>query len=299
MKAKITINNDKIISRIDKRIYGSFIEHLGRAIYTGIYQPDHESADEEGFREDVLKLVRALDVPIIRYPGGNFVSNYYWEDGVGPVSERPRRLDLAWKSTEPNLVGLHEFSRWCKKANSEVMMSLNLGTRGVSDALNLLEYANMPVGTKYSNLRKSHGHEEPYGFKVWCLGNEMDGPWQLGAKTAEEYGRLSAETAKAMKLMDPTIELVSSGSSNTDMPTFPEWEAITLSHNYDYVDYVSLHQYFGNRDNDTDNFLALSMEMDYFINTVIGPCNYVKAQKRMMRMIKLLEQNQSILNQCH
>ena len=286
-EAKLILDKAFTIGKIDDRIYGSFIEHLGRAVYTGIYQPEHPLADEQGFRKDVIKLVKDLQVPIIRYPGGNFVSNYFWEDGVGPVELRPRRLDLAWKSTEPNWVGLHEFSEWCKKVDSQVMMTLNLGTRGVSDALNLLEYCNMPAGTKYSNLRKMHGHEDPYNFKVWCLGNEMDGPWQLGSKTPAEYGRISYETAKAMKMMDPTIELVSSGSSNTDMPTFPEWEAVTLDHNYEWVDYVSLHQYFGNRDGDTQNFLALSMEMDYFIQTIISTCNYIKAKKRSKKDIML------------
>lgn len=285
--AKLIVDREFRISPIDKRIYGSFIEHLGRAVYTGIYQPEHPSADAHGFRQDVMKLVRDIGVPIIRYPGGNFVSNYFWEDGVGPVEQRPRRLDLAWKSTEPNWVGLHEFHQWCEKVDSQVMMTLNLGTRGVADALNLLEYCNMPAGTRYGDLRAAHGRKDPYGFKVWCLGNEMDGPWQLGSKTPEEYGRLSYETAKAMKLMDPTIELVSSGSSNTQMPTFPQWEATSLTHNYDYVDYVSLHQYFGNRDGDTRNFLALSMEMDYFIETVLSTCNFVKAKKRGKKDINL------------
>lgn len=285
--AKLIVDRDFIISPIDKRIYGSFIEHLGRAVYTGIYQPDHPTADEQGFRQDVLKLVRDIDVPIVRYPGGNFVSNFFWEDSVGPVEQRPRRLDLAWRSTEPNEVGLHEFSQWCKKAGSQMMMAVNLGTRGVADACNLLEYCNMPGGTKYSDLRRKHGVADPYNVKVWCLGNEMDGPWQLGSKTPEEYGRLSYETAKAMKLIDPSIELVSSGSSNTDMPTFPQWEATTLSHNYEFVDYVSLHQYFGNRDGDTKNFLALSMEMDYFIQTVLSTCNFVKAKRRGKKDINL------------
>ena len=285
--AHLTLDREFRIATIDPRIYGSFIEHLGRAIYTGIYQPDHPQADAQGFRRDVIRLVRDLQVPIIRYPGGNFVSNYFWEDGVGPVENRPRRLDLAWKSTEPNLVGLHEFSEWCRKVDSQVMMTVNLGTRGTVDALNLLEYCNMPAGTVYSDLRVQHGRKDPYHFPVWCLGNEMDGPWQLGSKTPEEYGRISYETAKAMKMMDPSIELVSSGSSNTGMPTFPQWEATTLEHNYDWVDYVSLHQYFGNRDGDTDNFLALSMEMDYFIQTIISTCNFVKAKKRSKKTINL------------
>jgi len=286
-QAKLVIDRDFILSPVDKRIYGSFIEHLGRAVYTGIYQPGHPTADRFGFRQDVLKLVKDLGVPIVRYPGGNFVSNFFWEDSVGPREQRPRRRELAWRSTETNEFGLQEFDQWCRQAGTDIMMAVNLGTRGVADACNLLEYCNMPQGTKYADLRVSHGHTEPYQIKVWCLGNEMDGPWQLGSKTAEEYGRLSYETAKAMKLLDPGIELVSSGSSNSGMPSFPQWEATTLENNYDFVDYVSMHQYFGNPQNDTADFLACSMEMDYFIRTVLSACDFVKAKKRSKKDLNL------------
>lgn len=214
-KAKMIVDKDFKISEIDKRIYGSFIEHLGRAVYGGIYQPDHTSADEQGFRKDVMQLVKELNVPIIRYPGGNFVSNFFWEDSVGPVEERPKRLELAWRSLETNEIGLNEFSKWTKAVGSEVMMAVNLGIRGIADACNLLEYCNHMGGTKYSDLRIKHGVKAPHKIKTWCLGNEMDGPWQIGHKTSEEYGRLALETGKAMKLIDPDIELVSCGSSNT------------------------------------------------------------------------------------
>ena len=286
-KAKMVIDKEYPISRIDNRIYGSFIEHLGRAVYNGIYQPGHPAADEDGFRQDVMDLVKELKVPVVRYPGGNFVSNFYWEDSVGPVEERPKRLELAWRSLEPNEVGLHEFAKWANKVNTEVMMAVNLGTRGVKDACNLLEYCNYSGNSKYSNLRRKHGRQEPYHIKTWCLGNEMDGPWQIGHKTAEEYGRLAEETAKAMRLIDPDIELVCCGSSNSNMPTFPEWEMTTLSHTYDYVDYISLHQYYGNRSNDTADFLAQSDDMDYFIRTVIATCDYVKAKKRSKKNMNL------------
>lgn len=285
--AKMVVDKDFKIAEIDKRIYGSFIEHLGRAVYEGIYQPDHITADKNGFRKDVIKLVKELNVPIVRYPGGNFVSNFFWEDSVGPVSERPKRLELAWRSLETNEVGVNEFAKWTKEVGAEVMMAVNLGTRGVADACNLLEYCNHPSGTKYSDLRIKHGVTEPHNIKTWCLGNEMDGPWQLGSKTPDEYGRIAYETAKAMKLIDPTIELVSCGSSNTMMPTFPQWEATTLEHTYDHVDFVSLHQYFGNADHDTSNFLARSMEMDHFIKTIISTCDFVKAKKRSKKNINL------------
>ena len=187
-KTTMTVDRDFKIAKIDDRIYGSFIEHLGRAVYTGIYQPEHVTADEDGFRKDVLELVRELRVPIVRYPGGNYVSNFFWEDSVGPKEERKQRLDMAWRTLEPNEVGINEFSKWAKKAGSEIMMAVNLGTRGTDAALNLLEYCNLDTNSYYADLRRKHGDKDPYNIKLWCLGNEMDGPWQMGHKEAKEYG---------------------------------------------------------------------------------------------------------------
>jgi len=286
-KAKMLLEKDFMIGEIDRRIYGSFIEHLGRAVYNGIYEPGHPLADEQGFRKDVMELVKELQVPIVRYPGGNFVSGYDWEDGVGPLESRKKRLELAWRTLETNEIGINEFAAWAKKADTEVMMAVNLGTRGIADAANLLEYCNHPEGTYYSDMRIKHGYKDPYQIKTWCLGNEMDGPWQIGNKTAHEYGRLALETGKVMKLIDPTIELVACGSSGAGMPTFPEWEATILDHTYDVADYVSLHQYYGNPTNDTPNFLAQSMDMDHFIKTVISTCDYIKAKKRSKKDINL------------
>ncbi len=255
------------VGDVDPRIFGSFIEHLGRAVYHGIYEPGHPTADDEGFRGDVIDMVKKLGVPIIRYPGGNFVSGYKWEDGTGDKSKRPRRLELAWGVTETNEVGIDEFQSWCKKADSQVMMAVNLGTRGPEEARQLVEYCNHPGGTEYSDRRRANGFEEPFGIKVWCLGNEMDGPWQMGAKTATEYGRVAAEAAKLMKWTDPSIELVACGSSNYSM--CGEWEEEVLRHVYDHVDYLSLHNYYGNPSNDTPSFLACNLEMDTFIKTVL------------------------------
>ncbi|MGN7940172.1 arabinosylfuranosidase ArfA [Virgibacillus sp. 6R] len=287
VKAKMTVDKEYKIGQIDERIYGSFIEHLGRAVYEGIYEPDHPSADEQGFRTDVIELVKQLRVPLVRYPGGNFVSGYNWEDGVGPVSERPRRLDLAWRTTETNQIGTNEFIDWAKKVNAEVNMAVNLGTRGIDEARNFVEYCNHPSGSYWSDLRISHGYKEPHKIKTWCLGNEMDGPWQIGHKTANEYGRIAAETAKAMKWVDPSIELVACGSSNRKMPTFAEWEATVLEHTYDHVDYISLHTYYGNRDNDLGNYLAQSLDMDQFIYSVICTADYIKAKKGSKKTINL------------
>ena len=286
-EARVVIDKNFIIGKIDKRIYGSFIEHIGRAVYGGIYDPGSELSDENGFRKDVLKLVMDLDVPIVRYPGGNFVSGYNWEDGVGPRSSRPRVPDLAWCAIESNQFGLDEFIDWARAAHSEVMMAVNLGSRGVSAAKNLLEYCNFKGGTYWSDRRRENGHEAPHAIKTWCLGNEMDGPWQIGGKTAHEYGRLACETAKVMKWLDPTIELVLCGSSNSAMPTFPKWESTVLEDAYDHIDYISVHQYFGNQENDIENFLAKTLDMENFIRTVVATCDYVKGVKRSKKTINL------------
>lgn len=287
LQAKMVLDKSYQISEVDKRIYGSFIEHLGRAVYGGIYEPGHPDADEQGFRKDVIDLVKELQVPIVRYPGGNMVSAYNWEDGVGPKESRPKRLELAWRTIETNEIGTNEFVDWAKKAQAEVMMAVNLGTRGIDAARNLIEYTNHPSGTYWSDLRREHGYEQPHNIKTWCLGNEMDGPWQVGHKTAAEYGRIAKETGKAMKLVDPSIELVACGSSNTDMPTFPEYEATTLDIAYDEVDYISLHQYYGNTSNDPANYLAKNMDMDHFIKTVTATCDYIKAKHRSKKTINL------------
>ena len=286
-KADLIIDRDYEISRIDPRIYGSFIEHLGRAVYGGIYEPGHTSADEQGFRTDVLSLVRKLNVPVIRYPGGNFVSGFNWEDSVGPVAHRPHRLDLAWFTTETNEFGLHEFCDWSKKAGSDVMYAVNLGTRGAQNARDIVEYANHPSGTQLSDLRIKNGKKDPLNIKLWCLGNEMDGTWQIGHKTAGEYGRLAAESAKLMKWVDPTIELVVCGSSGYYMQTFGDWEYEVLSECYNNVDYISLHRYYDNRRGDTASFLAKSMELNDFIKTVVSVCDSVKGKLHSKKQINL------------
>jgi alpha-N-arabinofuranosidase len=287
MKAKLTLHSEFSIGEVDRRVYGSFIEHLGRAVYNGIYEPGHAKADEMGFRKDVLALVRELDVPIIRYPGGNFVSGYNWEDGVGPVEKRPARMDLAWMTLESNKIGINEFAEWSRRAGAAVMYAVNLGTRGPDNARNIVEYCNFPKGTYWSDLRRSHGVEQPHNIKLWCLGNEMDGPWQICHRTADDYGRVAAEAAKIMKWTDPSIELVACGSSNARMPTFGAWEAAVLEYTYEYVDYLSLHIYFTNHENDTLNFLGRSLEMDSFIKTVVSICDYIKAKTHSRKKIYL------------
>ncbi|GAA5131079.1 arabinosylfuranosidase ArfA [Pseudonocardia adelaidensis] len=285
-RARLTIDPDFTIAPVPRRLFGSFVEHMGRCVYTGIYEPGHPKADADGLRTDVLDLVRELGPTVVRYPGGNFVSGYYWEDGVGPKEQRPRRLDRAWRSIETNEFGLGEFARWAKAVGTEPMMAVNLGTRGIQEACDILEYANHPGGTKYSDLRRAHGNADPFGIKLWCLGNEMDGPWQVGHKTAAEYGRLAAETARAMRLVDPGIELVACGSSNSRMPTFGEWERVVLEETYDQVDYISAHAYYQEHDHLGD-FLAAARDMDHFIESVVATADAVRARGKHRKRIDI------------
>ncbi|HEY0259362.1 MAG TPA: alpha-N-arabinofuranosidase [Lacisediminihabitans sp.] len=285
--AQIALDLTAIVAPVNRRLFGSFVEHLGRCVYDGIYEPTHPTANEDGFRLDVVDLVQELGSSTIRYPGGNFVSGYRWEDGVGPRSERPKRLDLAWHSLETNEVGLDEFARWCKLTGSELMMAVNLGTRGVLEALDVLEYANHPGGTALSDLRAANGSPEPYNVRMWCLGNEMDGPWQIGHMNAEDYGKLAARTASAMKMVDPKLELVVCGSSGSSMPTFGEWERVVLEHSYESVDYVSCHAYYQERKGDLGSFLASSLDMEYFIATVVTTADHVKNKLHSTKTVNL------------
>lgn len=287
MRARVTTHARFAIAEIDKRVYGSFLEHLGRAVYTGIYEPGHPTADKNGMRRDVIDLVRDLDTPVCRYPGGNFVSAYNWEDGIGPQSERPTRLDLAWHTSESNQVGIHEFAEWAKSANTEMMLAVNLGSRGLDSARNFVEYVNHPGGSYWSDLRKKNGRNDPWDVRLWCLGNEMDGPWQVGHKSAAEYGHLANETAKAMRAFDDKLELIVCGSSHSEMPSFPQWEATVLEQSYEQVDYISLHMYFENYEKNTAEYLALSEKLDRYIGTVGGVIDYVKAKKRAKNDVKI------------
>lgn len=287
MKAKVSIDLSKTISKIDERIYSSFIEHLGRAVYGGIYEPSHETADDMGFRQDVMKLIKELKVPMVRYPGGNFVSGYNWEDGTGDKALRPKKMELAWNSIETNEVGIDEFQEWAKRAESDVMMAVNLGTRGADDARNIVEYCNSKTDTYYANKRRENGFEDPFGIKVWCLGNEMDGDWQIGTKRPKEYARLACETAKLMKMVDPSIELVACGSSGPFMETFGEWEETVLREAYEHLDYISLHSYYGNPDNNSQEYLGSAAIMDKFIRDVVDICDKVKAEKKSEKQINL------------
>jgi alpha-N-arabinofuranosidase len=285
--ASVVLDPASIVAPVSRRTFGSFVEHMGRCVYTGIYEPDHPSADEDGFRTDVLALTRELGVTMVRYPGGNFVSAYRWEDGIGPRDRRPRRRDLAWHSVETNQVGIDEFARWAAKADVEIMYAVNLGTRGVQEALDVHEYVNHPEGTTLSEQRRANGAAKPYGITLWCLGNEMDGPWQIGHKTAHEYGLLAASTARALRSAEPNLELVACGSSSSAMPTFGTWEATVLEHAYDLVDYVSCHAYYEELDGDLGSFLASAVDMDHFVNSIVATADSVGARLRSKKKINL------------
>ncbi len=297
-KVKIFADRNLCIGQIDKHIYASFIEHLGRAVYEGIYEPGHPKADADGFRTDVAQLIKELNVPMVRYPGGNFVSNYNWRDGIGPKEKRPTRLDLAWFSTETNQFGTDEFMKWCKKFDIEPMMTVNMGTAGPKEAAELVEYCNHAGGTTISDMRRANGAEDPYNIEYWAIGNEMDGPWQMGHLTAEEYAKKAVETAKMMRWANgedknfpdaKPLKLIVSGSSNHDMPTFPEWDRTVLEYTFPYVDRLSMHRYYEwdeTRKHPLEDFMGSADDMSAFINEIRATITYVKAKEtgRLRRM---------------
>jgi alpha-N-arabinofuranosidase len=286
-ESHVYIDTNRVISAISPLLFSGFAEHMGRCVYEGIYDPASPHADASGLRTDVLDVLREMNYRSIRYPGGNFLSGYRWEDGIGPRDQRPVRRDLAWRSIETNQFGTDEFMAFCKAINTAPMMGVNMGTGTIQDASNLLEYCNQPVGTKYADLRAANGHRDPYNVKYWCIGNEMDGPWQIGHLDAVEYGKKAREAAKMMRMQDPSIELVLCGSSHSDMPTFPEWDRVALEHCYNHVDYHSMHYYATNYDNDTLSYLALSAEFERFVDTLSGVLHYVKAKTRSKRDVYL------------
>jgi alpha-N-arabinofuranosidase len=279
-QATVYIDTNRVISAISPLLFSGFAEHMGRCIYEGIYDPASPHADGHGLRRDVLAALRDLNLRSIRYPGGNFLSGYYWEDGIGPKDQRPRRRNLAWKSIETNQFGTDEFLHFCRELNAEPMLAVNMGTGTIQDAANLVEYCNAPTGTVYGDQRARNGHVDPYGVKYWCVGNEMDGSWQIGHLPADEYGRKALEAAKMMRWQDPSIETVLCGSSHARMPTYPDWDRTTLEIAWEHVNYHSMHYYATNRNNDTASYLALSADFENCVDTLTGVLRYVKAKKR-------------------
>jgi alpha-N-arabinofuranosidase len=284
---KIRIDTNFQIGKVDSRIFGGFIEHMGRAIYEGVYDPKSDFADEDGFRTDVMGALNSLNIPIVRYPGGNFASGYNWMDGVGPKDERPVIREFAWQSIEPNTFGTDEFIKLCSKMGWLPMLTVNLGTGTPEMARNWVEYTNIPEGTKFSDLRKMNGNEEPFGINLWCLGNEMDGPWQIGHVPAREYAIRAQQAAKMMKDVDNSIETVLCGSSGTDLPTYPDWDLEVLEHVGDLADYISLHKYVGNHNRNTSDFLAVTNAIDEQIQTIDSACRFMQAKMRTKKRVYL------------
>ncbi len=285
--AHLYVDTKRVISEISPLLFSGFAEHMGRCIYEGIYDPASKLADENGLRIDVMAALRELNFRSMRYPGGNFLSGYRWEDGIGPKEMRPRRRDLAWQSIETNRFGTDDFMQFCREINTEPMMGVNMGTGSIQDAANLVEYCNSPIGTQYSDLRAINGQPKPYGVKYWCIGNEMDGFWQIGHLDAVEYGKKAREAAKMMRWHDDSIELVLCGSSNSEMPSYPEWDRVALELCWDQVDYHSMHYYAGNRTDDTPSYLALSTVFEDFVDTLAGVLRYVKAKTRSKKDVYL------------
>lgn len=289
--ARAVIDQSNYRADLDRRLLGAFLEHLGRAVYTGVYEPDSPLADAAGFRKDVIAEVRGMSVPIMRYPGGNFVSGYHWQDGVGPKDQRPTVLERAWNSLETNQFGTNEFMDWCKLVGTEPLLGFNLGTGSAEEAIAYVEYCNFAQGTKWSDLRRAHGYEQPHKVKYWCLGNEMDGPWQMGRLTAPEYGRKARDTARQIRVVDRDTQLIACGSSNTILPTYLEWDRQVLEECYDQVDGISLHNYYGNTPaltgNDSARYLAMNLDMERQIHEIAAVCDYVQGLQRSPKRLWL------------
>ena len=287
MHTTVHLDTHHHVGPIDRRIFGGFLEHLGRAVYEGVYDPGNALSDEHGFRRDVLEILKPLAMPMVRYPGGNFVSCYDWKDGIGPKADRPTRPDYAWRSRETNQFGTDEFMAWCKLVKTEPMMAVNLGTNGTAAAGELVEYCNLPTGTYWADRRKTNGHAEPYGVKLWCLGNEMDGIWQAGHVPADEYARRAQQAAIMMKGLDRNIQTIAAGSSGRFMHSYMSWDRTVLEYCWDQIDFISAHRYSNNDRQDSAWFLAEGVEIDRVIEDYKGLLGYVRGLKRSNKQVYL------------
>ncbi len=286
-KAQILIDTNRTIATISPLLFGGFAEHMGRCVYEGIYDPKSPQADEHGFRKDVMEALRDQSYTIIRYPGGNFLSGYHWLDGIGPQDQRPRRRELAWQSLETNQFGTNEFMEFCRSINAAPMLGVNMGTGTIQAAADLVEYCNVPAGTHWSDLRIHHGSREPHNVRYWCVGNEMDGSWQMGHLDAVAYGNKALEAAKLMKWQDPTIKTILCGSSSDQMSAYPEWDRTALEIAWEHMDYLSMHCYVSNHDNDTASYLASAVRFEHYVDTLEATLRYVKARRRSKHDVSL------------
>lgn len=279
-KTRVILDPAYQIAEVDPRIFGGFLEHMGRAVYEGVFDPESAHADENGFRTDVLGALRQLRMTAMRYPGGNFASGYHWMDGIGPSEQRPTVRELAWQSIEPNRFGTDEFMKMASMMDWTPMLTVNLGTGTPEEARNWVEYCNCPVGSHYADLRAENGSEAPYQVKLWCLGNEMDGPWQLGHVPADQYAIRAQQAAKLMKDTDQTIETVACGSCTITLPTYMEWDRTVLEYIGSYADYISLHRYVGNYNDNTTDYLAVTNSIDQQIEEMDAVSRLVQARNK-------------------
>lgn len=271
VNARIKIDIDRKIGEVSPLLFGNFAEHLGRMIYGGIYEEGSSLSDRNGYRLDVLEAVKRLNVSILRWPGGNFASGYNWKDGIGPKDQRPVRPELAWNDIEPNRFGTDEFLQYCQMINAEPYICINAGLGTIDDARHWVEYCNETRNTYWADQRRKNGHEKPWNVKYWALGNEIDGPWQLGHKNAEDYSKFALEAAKAMRSVDQSIKLIGSGSSNYGPGAdWINWNRTVINTLRNQIDYIALHTYINNRDNDLEKFLGWSQTIDNYIDVTAG-----------------------------
>ena len=280
MKAsKLYLNRNFIIDRVDRRLFSSFLEN-GEMVDKLMWDPSHPSANADGMRQDTIDLLKQLGIPMLRV-SGNHNSAYDWKDGIGPREQRQPRFDPAWSRVDHNMVGLDEYDKWAREIGAEIVPGVNLGTGTPNDARDMIEYTNHKGGSRYSNLRIAHGHKEPYNYKLWCLGNELDGHWQMGFQPVDLYPLKAEQAARMMKAIDPEAKMVVVGSSNSGMPTFIEWEYKTLMQAPELFDYVAIHTYYGNHDDDCADFLSQTIDLDLFIRGVAGVCEAAESKLRL------------------
>jgi alpha-L-arabinofuranosidase len=287
-QARIKLDPDRVIGEVHPRVFGNFVEHLGRCVYGGVFEEKSPLADADGFRRDVMDAARGLGVTLLRWPGGNFASGYNWKDGIGPRAERPARRDHAWGAMESNRFGTDEFLTYCERLKVEPYLCINAGLGSVEDARNWVDYTNESANTYWAQQRRKNGRDKPWGVKIWGLGNEIDGPWQLGHKNAEDYAKFALEAAKAMRRADGSIQLIASGSSNFGPGAdWVGWNRTVLERLKNEIDYISLHTYVGNRTNNFEEFLAFARDLEDRIEVVKGQIRAVRVGNPDARPIQI------------
>lgn len=287
-KAKVVVHPAYEIGEIDPRLYSAFLEPIGNMVNGSMYNPKHPTADADGLRHDFIDALKKTDLPAVRLPGGNFVSGWQWKDSIGPKEKRRAHLDLAWHQYIDNMVGHDEYLKWAELVGTEPLYTINMGTGGIQDAVDIVEYTNHKGGTYWSDLRAEYGHAEPYNVKTWYIGNEPDGYWQIGSweKDPAGYGNLTNEVSKLMKWTDPRIETIAAVSCSPNMLHYPDWDLEVMKQCYHSVDYISMHHYQSVLDGDLPTFLGASRYFEDYINTEVAMCDYVaaklKSPKKMM-----------------